>query len=145
MEEMLMGQIPSYMSVVVALVIVFLAAMLAQQKWGSKALKWVWITSAVVITGAILSWAFYKYGLPSAQELFQHRFRLAFLVIYLFSGVLLASDGVIWLVTVLGPRPPRTPLNEVSKAVGIYYALSWLRQLVIQKITHTQEPANDVR
>jgi hypothetical protein len=39
----------------------------------------------------------------------------------------------------------RQRLREVLKAEGIYSASSWLRQLVIQKITHAQEPADDVR
>ena len=109
-----MDQIPSDINVVVALVIVFIAAMLAQRKWGSKALWWVWIASAVVITGAILSWAFYKYGLPSAEEFFQRLFPFALLVTYLFSGVAFASGAVIWWVAVFGPRPLQDSSAEVN-------------------------------
>jgi hypothetical protein len=109
-----MDQILSSIRVLTPLVIVAITATLAQRKWGSKALLWLWIASAVVITGATLSWIFYKHGLPSAQELFQHLFTFAFLVTYLFAGITFASGGVIWCVAVLGPRPPQDSSPEVN-------------------------------
>lgn len=109
-----MDQISTYISAFVPLIIVFIVAMLAQRKWGSKVLWWVWITSAVVITGVIMAWAFYKHGPYSAQVLYQHLFVVVFLVTYLFSGILFASGGVIWWVAVLGPRPPQDSLTEIN-------------------------------
>lgn len=109
-----MDQISSSIGVLIALVIVVIAATLIQRKWGSKALLWVWIASAVLITGATLSWIFYKHGLPSAQELRQHLVTFAFLVTYLFVGVAVASGGVIWWVAVLGPRPPQDASAEAN-------------------------------
>ncbi len=109
-----MDQIPNYITPGVTLVLVFIAAMLAQRKWGSKALWWVWIASAAVITGAIWSWIFYKYGFPSEEEFFQHLFGIAFLVTYLFSTVAFASGAVIWWVAVIGPRPLQDSSAEVN-------------------------------
>ena len=109
-----MDQIPSSIRVLIALIIVVIAAALAQRKWGSKALLWVWIASTVIIMGATVFWIFYEHGLPSAQELFQHLFRVAFLVTFLFVEITVASAEVIWLVAVLGPRPPHDSSIEVN-------------------------------
>jgi len=109
-----MDQIPSSIRVLIALIIVAIAATMAQRKWGSKALLWVWIASAVTITGATLSWVFYKHGLPSAQELCQHPFAFALLSASLFMGVAFASGGVIWGVAAFGPHPPQDSSTEID-------------------------------
>jgi hypothetical protein len=113
-EEMLMGQIPSSIRGLIALVIVVIVATLAQRKWGPKALWWVWFASAGIITTVTVAWIFYKHGLPSTQALFQHAFVLSLLVAYLLSGVLFATGGVIWWVAVLGPRPAQDSSAEVN-------------------------------
>ncbi len=82
-----MDLIPNYITPGVTLVLVFIAAMLAQRKWGSKALWWVWIASEQLgLQVQFESWIFYKYGFPSEEEFFQHLFGIAFLVTYLFQA-----------------------------------------------------------
>jgi hypothetical protein len=108
-----MDQIFRAVGPVISLVIVAITATMAQRKWGSKVLIWVWIGSAVTITGVIMFWAFYKYGPPNIlQELFQHLSIVAFMTAYLFSGVAFASGAVIWIVAASGPLPLKAALEE---------------------------------
>lgn len=50
-----MDQILSSIRVLMSLAIVCFVAILAQRKWGPKALKWVWFASVGIITGATLA------------------------------------------------------------------------------------------
>jgi hypothetical protein len=80
LEEMLMSH------TLVAIIIAIIAAIIAQRKWGAKGLLWVWISSAAIVTGAILFWIFYQAGFPllsTRQELFA----LAIISALLFMGI----------------------------------------------------------
>src|SRR5688572_26334503 len=107
---MLMGHI---LVALVALVIVTIAAIITQRKWGAKGLLWVWIASAVIVTGAILFWIFYQAGFPllsTRQELFA----MAIISAFLFMAITSVSGMLIWAIASFGPRPPQDQSSEIN-------------------------------
>jgi hypothetical protein len=112
---MFMDQTSGFIMALIALVIVAIVATIVQRKWGSKGLLWVWIASAVIMTGVILFWSFYKHGFPlpsTRQELFT----VAIVSAFLFMMVTLVSGMVVWIVAVVGPRS-----QQMSSAEGNYF------------------------
>jgi hypothetical protein len=87
-EERLMDHIPGLIMALSVDVLVAIVATIAQRTWGSKSLFWVWIASAVTITGAILFWSFYQHGFPRTR---QQLFALAIVSVLLFMTAAFAS------------------------------------------------------
>jgi hypothetical protein len=112
-EERLMDQIPGLIMALSVYVLVAIVATIAQRTWGSKSLFWVWIASAVTITGAILFWSFYQHGFPLPSTR-QQLFALAIVSVFLFMVAAFASALAIWFAAVFGPRPPQDSSTEVN-------------------------------
>ena len=112
-----MDQITGLIMALIPFVLVAIVAVIVQRKWGSKSLFWVWIASAVIITGAILFWSFYQHGFPvpsTRQQLFTVAIVVAIVSVFLFMAAAFGSALAIWFAAVYGPRPPQDPSTEVN-------------------------------
>jgi hypothetical protein len=108
-----MDQIPGLIMALIPLVLVAIVAAIVQRKWGSRRLLWVWIASAVIVTGAILFWSFYQHGFPlpsTRQELFI----VAIVSAFIFMAAAFASALAVWFAAAFGPRPPQDSSTEVN-------------------------------
>jgi hypothetical protein len=104
-EEMRMDQIFNYILALINLTMVGIATAFAQRKWGSKRLFWVWLISAVIITGNTSLWVLYQNGFPDIRQAF---LAVAVSVALLFIMAALASGLLIVCVATLVPPPEYT-------------------------------------
>jgi hypothetical protein len=110
---MLMGELFSSIMALTALVIVVIVAVIVQQKWGPKKLFWVWLASAVIITGTYWSWVSYTHGFPLPSTR-QKLFTVAIVSAFLFMAVTLLVGIAIWCVASFGPRPLQDSSTEIN-------------------------------
>jgi hypothetical protein len=107
-----MGEISSFILVILAFVLVAIVAARVRRKWGSRSLLWVWIASAFIITGTILFWIFYQLGfpLPSTRQEF-------FAIVIDIASVLMATavtSGIaVCFSAIFGP-PTQASSSEIN-------------------------------
>jgi hypothetical protein len=107
---MLMGHT---LVMVIVIIVVTIVAIIAQRKWGSKGPFWVWIASAVIITGATLFWVFYQAGFPLPSTR-QDLFAMAIISAFLFMAITFVSGMLTWAIASFGPRPPQDRSSEIN-------------------------------
>ena len=117
-----MDQIPGLVIALIALVIVSIVAALAQPKWRSKGLLWIWLASAVIITGTQWFWISYQHGFPHPSTR-QEFFAVALVTAFLFVMVALASGMAVWFGAILGSRSQQASSEDIAATAAEAYEL----------------------
>jgi hypothetical protein len=109
-EEMLMSQIPPSIEVIGASVMTVVAAIIVQRKFGSKRVLYVWLASAVIFTGYILTKGYILSPLSTRETLFMamHLFIPLFLIFIMLFGML------VWTVIQIVPPPKHLSSTKIN-------------------------------